>query len=126
VVFWFSCVLARAKTKEHGFMTESLRLLKHGARDGTFRHGDRVLGLDVETNRDLEGDMRITLQRTAGTKARLLLLLSLIPGAVAAQQPKMNMVKIADDVYTMVEAGGSSNSTFIAFESRPAFDRTRS
>jgi hypothetical protein len=40
-------------------------------------------------------------------------LLSLIPGAMAAQQPKMNMVKIADDVYTMVEAGGSSNSTFI-------------
>ena len=36
-----------------------------------------------------------------------------IPGLLAAQQPKMNMVKIADDVYTMVEAGGSSNSTFV-------------
>lgn len=45
--------------------------------------------------------------------AALLLLLSLIPGVLAAQQPKINMVKIADDVYTMVEAGGSSNSTFI-------------
>jgi cyclase len=57
--------------------------------------------------------MKIALKRTAGARVGLLLLLSLIPAALAAQQPKMNMVKIADDVYTMVEAGGSSNSTFI-------------
>ena len=57
--------------------------------------------------------MRNIFRRTAGARAGLLLLLSLLPGALAAQQPKMNMVKIADDVYTMVEAGGSSNSTFI-------------
>jgi cyclase len=41
------------------------------------------------------------------------LLLGLFPGILAAQQPKMNMVKIADNVYTMVAEGGSSNSTFI-------------
>jgi glyoxylase-like metal-dependent hydrolase (beta-lactamase superfamily II) len=40
-------------------------------------------------------------------------LLSLIPCALAAQGPKMNMVKIAENVYTMVEEGGGSNSTFI-------------
>src|ERR1700730_15737919 len=57
--------------------------------------------------------MKITWKRTAGARVGLLLLLSLIPAALAAQQPKLNMVKIADDVYTMVEAGGSSNSTFI-------------
>ena len=38
---------------------------------------------------------------------------ALLPHLAAAQQPKINMVKIADNVYTMVEAGGSSNSTFI-------------
>jgi cyclase len=53
----------------------------------------------------------------AGTRLAkfvLPLLLGLIPGLLAAQQgPKMDMVKIADDVYTMVAEGGSSNSTFI-------------
>ena len=58
-------------------------------------------------------NMTVTLKRIAATRAALLLLLGLIPAALGAQQPKMNMVKIADDVYTMVEAGGSSNSTFI-------------
>src|SRR6185437_5412049 len=57
--------------------------------------------------------MRISLKRTACRMSGLLLLLSLIPVGLAAQQPKMNMVKIADNVYTMVEQGGSSNSTFI-------------
>lgn len=57
--------------------------------------------------------MRISSNRTACVRAGLLFLLSLIPAILAAQQPKMNMVKIADDVYTMVEQGGSSNSTFI-------------
>jgi glyoxylase-like metal-dependent hydrolase (beta-lactamase superfamily II) len=50
---------------------------------------------------------------TGITRTVLLVWVSLIPGLLAAQQPRMNMVKIADDVYTMVEAGGSSNSTFI-------------
>ena len=61
--------------------------------------------------------MKITLRhratRRAARRAALLFFLGVIPAALAAQQPKMNMVKIADDVYTMVEAGGSSNSTFI-------------
>jgi cyclase len=49
------------------------------------------------------------------SKARLVLiaLTFLLPAGMAAQGPKMNMVKIADDVYTMVAQGGSSNSTFI-------------
>jgi glyoxylase-like metal-dependent hydrolase (beta-lactamase superfamily II) len=55
----------------------------------------------------------IGLRHAGGARAGLVLLLSFIPGTLAAQQPKMNMVKIAEDVYTMVEAGGSSNSTFI-------------
>src|SRR5579864_5077667 len=57
--------------------------------------------------------MKMTLTRVAGTRTGLLLLASLVAGVLGAQEPKMNMVKIADDVYTMVEAGGSSNSTFI-------------
>jgi len=57
--------------------------------------------------------MKNTSQRMAAARTALLLLLGLIPGLLAAQQPKLNMVKIADNVYTMVEAGGSSNSTFI-------------
>ena len=65
------------------------------------------MGVEAKVN------MTVTLKRMAITRAALLHLLGLIPAALGAQQPKMNMVKIADDVYTMVEAGGSSNSTFI-------------
>lgn len=57
--------------------------------------------------------MRIGPNKAGSTRAALLVILSFVPAIMAAQQPKMNMVKIADDVYTMVEAGGSSNSTFI-------------
>jgi cyclase len=62
--------------------------------------------------------MRIASRHGAGrragfAKAVVLLFLSLVPGLLKAQQVKMNMVKIADNVYTMVEAGGGSNSTFI-------------
>jgi cyclase len=57
--------------------------------------------------------MIITLRHGACARAGMLFLLSLIPCAMAAQQAKMNMVKLADNVYTMVEAGGGSNSTFI-------------
>ena len=57
--------------------------------------------------------MKNTSKRITATRAALLLALAFIPGLLAAQQPKMNMVKIADNVYTMVEAGGSSNSTFV-------------
>jgi cyclase len=53
--------------------------------------------------------MNLTLK----ARAILIFLASLIPCAMAAQGPRMNMVKIAEDVYTMVEAGGSSNSTFV-------------
>lgn len=60
----------------------------------------------------------ITGRLRAGAQRGSLLLLGLIcaawPAALSAQQqPKMNMVKIAEDVYTMVEASGLSNSTFI-------------
>src|SRR5690348_6077212 len=57
--------------------------------------------------------MRFLSKRTAECGAMLILFLILIAEVLQAQQPKMNMVKIADNVYTMVEAGGSSNSTFI-------------
>ena len=58
--------------------------------------------------------MKSTRKRAASTKAGLLLLLSLVTAGLAAQdKPKMNMVKIAADVYTMQEANGGSNSTFI-------------
>jgi len=57
--------------------------------------------------------IRTILRFAAKARIGPLLLLSFVPTALFAQQPKMNMVKIADDVYTMVEASGSSNSTFI-------------
>ena len=48
-----------------------------------------------------------------GARLVSVLLLSLIPAVLSAQQPTMNMVKVAEDVYTMVSASGSSDSTFI-------------
>jgi cyclase len=61
------------------------------------------------------------MKRSANAKTRgrflkpgLLLLLNFLPAVLAAQQrPQMNMIKIADNVYTMQEANGGSNSTFI-------------
>src|SRR5690349_22903172 len=78
-----------------------------------FGESVEFLNCGVEAHGHLEVNMKITLRHATAMRAVVLLLLGLIPAALAAQQPKMNMVKIADDVYTMVEAGGSSNSTFI-------------
>ena len=58
--------------------------------------------------------MKSTGKRAASSKAGLLLMLSLMTAGLAAQEkPKMNMIKLADDVYTMQEANGGSNSTFV-------------
>ena len=47
--------------------------------------------------------------------AGTLLWISLCPGWIAAQD-RMEMVQVADDVYTMVHPQGSSNSTFVITE----------